>query len=853
MIPVRLQLKNFMSYGTGVPPLELAGVRLACLSGDNGNGKTALLDAMTWALFGETRASSEDDIVRLGADDCAVLLDFIVGGDKYRVKRQRGKRGGAVWELQIWQEDGSLRSLSGTNARETKSKIEHLLRMDYRTFLASGYLAQGRADEFARATVTDRKKVLADILDLSRYERLEELAKEKRKEAEDRELDAERTLRTIEAELENEDRYYLALEAAQKKLTEIHAETENLRAQYEKFLAQIERMESDEQKAADLEERIREVLDEMERNRRSIIELEKRIAVATLMTDRRAEIEAAHSRFVSLGGRIKELTPQYEEAVALEREARGLETEIREEQVRLDRERYRLQCDVETLEGEAKELGRYDAEVIRIEKQVAEIGNAEARRTDAEEKRSAADERVVALKAEYGALKAQAEAVLKRQNALAESDASLCDYCGQPLPPAERARAIAEAQTEHERLDALQDKITAGGRDAKRLSDQFRADAEKSQGDLRAIARLEAQKAQASQEQLRLIERTKMLPDLKRRLDRFARQLSERDFAHAPQERLVQVSARLEKLERVAQQLTDARSEQETLRETEKNLLLLQQAAELLETEPLRVTELHTLVAKREGQMEKAQRQIADIRARTAALPALRGDQVTVSTQLSQAQAAAREAERQAGQFAGKLENCVRLKEERIRWLEARLAAAKEKDQYKELVGAFGKKGVQALIIENALPEIEEQANSLLAKMTDGAMHIRLVTQREAKSKTASGPIETLDIVISDDLGTRPYEMYSGGEAFRINFALRVALSKLLARRAGAPLQTLILDEGFGTQDPRGREAIVDAIQTISEDFALILVITHIDELKESFQTRIEVTKGQNGSTFTVS
>jgi exonuclease SbcC len=121
--------------------------------------------------------------------------------------------------------------------------------------------------------------------------------------------------------------------------------------------------------------------------------------------------------------------------------------------------------------------------------------------------------------------------------------------------------------------------------------------------------------------------------------------------------------------------------------------------------------------------------------------------------------------------------------------------------------------------------------------MTDGAMQVRLITQREAKSKTSSGPIETLDIVISDDMGTRPYEMYSGGEAFRINFALRVALSKLLARRAGAPLQTLILDEGFGTQDPRGREAIIDAIQTLSEDFALILVITHIEELKESFQT----------------
>jgi hypothetical protein len=76
--------------------------------------------------------------------------------------------------------------------------------------------------------------------------------------------------------------------------------------------------------------------------------------------------------------------------------------------------------------------------------------------------------------------------------------------------------------------------------------------------------------------------------------------------------------------------------------------------------------------------------------------------------------------------------------------------------------------------------------------------------------------------------------MFSGGEAFRINFALRVALSKMLARRAGAPLQTLFLDEGFGTQDPRGREAIIDAINAIADDFRLILIITHIEELKDA-------------------
>jgi exonuclease SbcC len=168
---------------------------------------------------------------------------------------------------------------------------------------------------------------------------------------------------------------------------------------------------------------------------------------------------------------------------------------------------------------------------------------------------------------------------------------------------------------------------------------------------------------------------------------------------------------------------------------------------------------------------------------------------------------------------------------------------------YQELREAFGKRGVPAMIIETAVPELESNANELLSQMTDGRMHVRIETQREIKTGELR---EALDIIISDELGSRPYELYSGGEAFRIDFAIRIALSKLLARRAGAQLRSLFIDEGFGTQDARGREHLISAINTIQDDFDLILVITHIEELKEAFPTRIEVEKTSQGSQFSI-
>ncbi len=161
-----------------------------------------------------------------------------------------------------------------------------------------------------------------------------------------------------------------------------------------------------------------------------------------------------------------------------------------------------------------------------------------------------------------------------------------------------------------------------------------------------------------------------------------------------------------------------------------------------------------------------------------------------------------------------------------------------------------GRKGVQALLIEHALPEIEESANELLERLTDGEMRIKFDTQRRLKSRDAVA--ETLDIIISDRAGERPYDNYSGGEQFRINFAVRLALSQLLASRAGAKLQTLVVDEGFGSQDPQGRQRLVEAINAVQDDFALILVITHIEELRQAFPTRIEVIKEIGGSQIAV-
>ncbi|MBI4782660.1 MAG: SMC family ATPase [Oscillatoriophycideae cyanobacterium NC_groundwater_1537_Pr4_S-0.65um_50_18] len=170
---------------------------------------------------------------------------------------------------------------------------------------------------------------------------------------------------------------------------------------------------------------------------------------------------------------------------------------------------------------------------------------------------------------------------------------------------------------------------------------------------------------------------------------------------------------------------------------------------------------------------------------------------------------------------------------------------------HQELAQAFGKNGLQALMIENLLPQLEAETNQILGRLSANQLHVQFVTQRArrgASQRDAGKLIDTLDILISDVQGTRPYETYSGGEAFRINFAIRLALARLLAQRSGTALQLLVIDEGFGTQDEAGCDRLISAINAIASDFACILTVTHMPHLKEAFQTRIEVYKTEQGS-----
>lgn len=153
---------------------------------------------------------------------------------------------------------------------------------------------------------------------------------------------------------------------------------------------------------------------------------------------------------------------------------------------------------------------------------------------------------------------------------------------------------------------------------------------------------------------------------------------------------------------------------------------------------------------------------------------------------------------------------------------------------------------IPVMIMEGAVPTLEAATNSILEKISPSGMRIHLITQKALKSSDKIG--ETLDILVRDVFGEKPYENYSGGEKFRLDLALRFGLSQLLMHRAGSRMETLIIDEGLGSLDEDGLALLRECLSKLETSFGLILVISHVEGIQGTFEQEIMVEKNAIGS-----
>ena len=856
MIPVSLSISGFLSYQQPAE-IDFTSFDLACISGQNGSGKSSILDAMTWALFGRARKHDES-VINIQSEAAQVSLTFEYEGNLYRVIRTnpRGKTSSLEFHIARPGSNGTpdgWKPLTESSLRETDLKIVEVLRLDYETFINAAFFLQGEADQFTQKNPAERKRVLSQILNLGIWEDYRKKTFQNRREVEGEITRLDGRSAEIRQELDQEEERRQQLSEQEIELTQ----AAEARKRQEEVLTEIEKyqlllaeqtmlsdtlgaqLEAKEQKLSDLRSRLLPRTQEQ--------------AAAYEILDQEEQVLEQAGVWKNAKKKLAGLDKTAQKFLSEERQRQDPLSAIASEKAILEQELSNLEQESATLSGILKSIPALKDAMREKEGGITLAEKDLQARDDKKLELEEAQEKLADAKAENPRLFQEMKQLEKRIQDLEETDGADCPLCGQPLDEAERKDLSADLKEQgKDKGDRY--------RENKTILAEADQKVQKLQEEISWLSKAEKDLRRTRQEFDRLTLDHSQLETKKdtwkqvgaKRLKVVQTQLEKNTFAPEAHKILAKIDDGLKTIgydpvehDQVRGQVTEGEELQDKLGELDKARAALvplerdiTDITESIEKEREELDEIsktlkHSLevfddLAKHAPDLQKVEKELLDHKEQENIL------------------------QRQFGAAQQKV-NVLETQKERLAGLDEKLNTFRGKVRlHKQLEEAFGKNGVPALLIEQALPQIEIKANEILGRLSDGAMSVRFITQREYKDSTRDDLKETLDIQIQDRAGVRDYEMFSGGESFRINFAVRLALSHVLAQRAGARLQTLVIDEGFGSQDEIGRQRLIEAISLVRDDYKKILVITHINELKDIFSTQLQVEKTPLGSVISI-
>lgn len=859
MQPKRLKLVNFLPYAE--EEVNFDDIHVAALCGENGAGKSSIIDAMNFALYGKGRADTLDDWVRQGAEEGSVEFRFCVKGNEYRIIRQRSVKGRGKSALELAQMNGDgWESLTAEKISDTEDKIRNLLRMDYDTFVSSCFILQGKSDQFCAAGPADRKRILAQILGLDIYGELLSGTKDLLSDMIANKELLERRIDEITEEIADMEPVKDALTSTQDDILGAKEVLEKQQEQLESLQSELQEKKMRQKNITNLESELQRLTEE----KRQITEWIKELKDLSEQAGKHKDLH-------------EELQQLKQSTQSLEQQLEGQEKELQQLKIKASRRQeltsniQQLQDSIESYEKRLNQLKKKKQRYLKISERADEIREKAEEYDSAKKQLSVLEQKAGTereLMEQQSTLKEKSDKwESQRQTAIAKLDAQLDSAnkqserleevpCSEQGDLQDSCPLLSSAVKARDQLDSIVGQIE----DLSQRINPHKAKLANVQEKIRELGYSHEQHQRLRERVAKLEKWSRLLPELEQAEERIAEiDADYKESSEALQKEQKRWSEQQNELEEAtiaykkskdkAKQMATTKNHinhnreqiaalQEELGQAKAALERYRELSKQTEDkkERLDIVEQKTKELQREIEsVEDIEEQINDLESKIKH----QKDQIShQKEELNKLQVAAGKLEQQVTSLEKKADS----KSE----LESDLKDTQRKIYlHEQLVKAFGKNGIPALIVENAIPDIESMANDILGRFTNGRMSVELVTQKATKT---SGLSETLDIVVADELGERPYQMFSGAERFEIDLSIRLAISKFLANRAGTKIETLVIDEGASCLDQQGRMKFVEAINTISEEFSKIIVISHIDELKEAFPQRIEVWKTPGGS-----
>lgn len=862
MRPIELEMEAFGPYAGNTcisfENCQRAGLFLIC--GDTGAGKTTIFDGIAFALYdaASTEVRKPENLHSDYVEEKAmskVRLLFSHKGEQYQVTRtfNLNRKHEALLECP----DKSVL----TGRRAVNQKLQDILGLDYRQFKQVSMIAQGefmnlllaksdmRSEIFRKVFDTEFYKIIADRLkSMSMQQREEERLREERRRQVLESWDALHPECTL-GDREKEDIFAVLdsrILSSREKERSSRKEEQRLEKEKDRALKNLERIQKDNGELKNLDA-LRRELEGTKVQAGQIRELEKKLSEgkkANLYIKPLAEDCAAKKKLeTDEEVRIKELKSQTRE---LEQEKKALLI-----QAAAAEKEEKLSAEIEALEEQLLLYGKWQQEAEVLLK-------LESRK---EELLESAEKQITAQKEQAIAYETYREEFFRSQAGLLARDleeGKPCPVCGSRVHPAKAAcekqelseAALKEMEAQKEKTSAeLQRTLTALAENEKEWQTRMEH--------LRREEVLAGKKSGAAMQK----KASSLIKETNARLERKkAKSRPGLPSQEAVRKRLEENAQRRAAAERETQicEKRGARLAKER-KEAEGKLLLEVKQQKF----PSRAKAMEACLDREElDRMEKEtqayENHVRDLQIRIRSLaPSLRGKKLCpeeeVREQIQRAEQQLKIVRNKLREEYSALERTKEVRrqlqvlfEESSRTEKTRLALQGLSDTACGSLKGKPKISLERYVQSAYFRMITQEANRRLEHMSSGRYELLV---REEKENLQSRSGLDLDVYDYHTGKVRSIRSLSGGESFQAALSLALGVSGVIGQFAGGiRVETVFVDEGFGSLDEQSLETAVETLSALSREDCLVGIISHVPELKERIECRIEVEKNRGGS-----
>ncbi|WP_299332009.1 DNA double-strand break repair ATPase Rad50 [Haloplanus sp.] len=874
----RIRLRNFRPYDDADLSLR-DGVTV--IHGLNGSGKSSLLEACFFTLYGSTALDGTlDEVITNGETEAEIDLWFTHADDAYHVHRRLRKSGDRTTTADCVL-DGPDVTVEG--ARDVRAFVADLLRMDAEAFVNCAYVRQGEVNQLINASPGQRQDVIDDLLQLGRLEEYRDRAAAARLGIEDVRSEKRGELRKVESQIETKEgeNLYAALDGFENDLVDLDERIEHYESQREK--AERTRTEANavleeyNERRADLdavendidglETTIREAERERETHREAVREARERIEQLETEIETRldsaalgeATEAAVESRRTELAKREETLRDARSEANAsatgLRNQAENLAAKADDLADRADEVEARAADRREAATDRENAAAEREATIEDLDTEAAELtaefddapvdrGEAVARRDTLRERRGEARERAAELDATLSSARDRVAEVEELLNA------GKCPECGQSVDDSPHADRLKEYR---ERVDRLAADLADARERAADLDDRTET--------LDALVEAETRLADIDAERDRLEELATA--------DRETAADLRADAEEADTEAADLRERVAETREIAAEKRAEAADAEDRVEELTTDLDRINAARERLDAVEERLDRIDDCEATIERRNESAER-IAETnderRDRLAELRERRDDLRDAVDE--EAVEAARTNKKNAEEYLEDVE--AKLTElgtkrdalqERIGGVRSEIDALErlrgERDALAERVTALNDLHEECSRLETTYADLRAELRQRNVETLERLLNetFDLIYGNDAYARLRLNGDYELSVVQKDGSELDPAQL-SGGERALFNLSLRCAIYRLLAEGidGAAPMPPLILDEPTVFLDAGHVSRLVDLVEEMRDlGVAQIVIVSHDEELVGAADDLVRVEKDPRTNRSTVS